>query len=226
MGLGVFLVPTLVGYWFLTHLHYTRFRVVRGFGYHVLFQAGIAGLVLFAIAHMIVLFVGRCVPRITTEWESYISIPYSDSLVLTAILGLVLPVVGNWFYDAAKSARKSARRNGDLIELLMSESIDDQNLVEMSLRSGKFYIGLVLESGIERHGDSDVAIVPLVSGYRNKDTQELVITTHYAEAIEQSLESKSIRHEDFRIVVPRSEIISARIFDPDAYQLFQQSALD
>ena len=226
MGLGVFLVPTLVGYWFLTHLHYTRFRVVRGFGYHVLFQAGIAGLVLFAIAHMTILFVNRCVPQITTKWESYISIPYSDSLVLTAIFGLVLPLIGNWFYDAEKSARVAAIRNGNLIELLISESIYDQHLVELSLRSGKSYIGLALQSGRERHGDSDVELVPLVSGYRDIDTQELVITTNYSEAIEQSLESESIRYEDFRVVVPRLEIISARIFDPDAYQLFQQIGLD
>ena len=32
----------------------------------------------------------------------------------------------------------------------------------------------------------------------------------------------NLDYEDFRIVIPMSEIVSARIFDPDVYELFQQ----
>ena len=43
MGLGLFLVPTIGGYWFLTHLNYTRYRAYRDSGYHVLFSSAFAG---------------------------------------------------------------------------------------------------------------------------------------------------------------------------------------
>ena len=61
---------------------------------------------------------------------------------------------------------------------------------------------------------------------RSKDTQELVITTDYAAAFHaRSHENASERlrdnPSDFRVVIPRSEIVSARLFDPDLHQQFQ-----
>lgn len=121
-----------------------------------------------------------------------------------------------------------ARESGDLIELLISESIEEQKVVEISLRSGKSYIGFALESGITRQGESDIALIPIASGYRNKDTQELEITNDYARVILESLDdpspSPSLVYKDFQIVIPMSEIVSARIFYFEVYQQFQQEA--
>ena len=221
MGLGLFLVPTLAGYWLLTHLYCTRYQIERDSGYHVLFKSGIGGTILFGFAYLVMRIVNHWFPQVATTWESYVPIPYSDSLVLTGFLALALPVVANRFWNEETSARASARRSGDLIELLISESIEDQNLVEISLKTGKSYIGLGLESGIGGHGDSDIAVVPLASGYRDNDTQELVVTTNYADVIDQSRESASVPFEDFRVVVPKQEITSVRLFYAEAYELFQ-----
>ena len=77
-----------------------------------------------------------------------------------------------------------------------------------------------------RRGESDVALIPLASGYRDQETHELVITTNYAPAINEYLDSDpeipDLIHEDFRVVVPASEIVSARIFSPEIYWRFQQ----
>ena len=120
------------------------------------------------------------------------------------------------------------RESGDLIELLISESIEEQKVVEISLRSGKSYIGFALESGITRQGESDIALIPIASGYRNKDTQELEITNDYARVILESLDDPSpgpsLVYKDFQIVIPMSEIVSARIFYFEVYQQFQQEA--
>ena len=63
----------------------------------------------------------------------------------------------------------------------------------------------------------------MASGYRDKETQHLEITINYASVVEKSLEDSSdLIYEDFRIVVPMSEILSARIFHPEAYELFQK----
>ena len=118
-----------------------------------------------------------------------------------------------------------ARESGDLIELLISESIEQQKLVEFSLRSGKSYIGFALESGITRQGESDIALIPTASGYRDKDSQELKITTEYARVIQESLEeqskSPSLTYRDFQIIIPISEIVSARVFYLEVYERFQ-----
>ena len=57
----------------------------------------------------------------------------------------------------------------------------------------------------------------------------LEITTDYAPVISKSLlessDTSAIIYEDFRVVIPMSEIVSARIFDPKVYELFQQEEL-
>ena len=42
MGLGLFLVSALGGYWFLTHLYFTRYGALRDSGYHVFFRAAVS----------------------------------------------------------------------------------------------------------------------------------------------------------------------------------------
>ena len=223
MGLGLLFIPTLGGYWFLTRLYYTRYGVLRDSGYHVLFKSAFAGCLLLAGAYLvIVLLLNPYLPFISAIWKSYFPPDYSGTTTLSALLGFVLPLVINRFYGKEKAMRRTAKESGNLIELLIRDNNESGKLVELSLRSGKSYIGLVLESEIARHGESDVALLPLKSGYRKEDTRELEITTNYAPVIQQSLEeSPYLVSEDFRIVIPMSEIVTARIFDPEVYELFK-----
>lgn len=244
MGLGLLLVPVLAGYWLVTRLHYTRHPATRSSGYHVLFQSGLAGVGLFAIAYLIAFALRYYWPEAGDKWDSLAPAQYSDAVVLSALLGVILPFAGNLLYGSRKAARpaaaetralaslwrnssrKAARRaaaqSGDFIELLIANSIDRNQMVELSLRSGKSYIGLALESGIESIGESDISIVPTLSGYRDKDTQELTITTEYASVIDKTIRgATSIASDDFQVVIPMSEIVSARTFIPEAYERFQ-----
>ena len=223
MGLGLLFIPTLGGYWFLTRLYYTRYDALRDSGYHVLFKSAIAGCSLVVVARLIIVFfLNPLLPRVGEIWKSHVPFDYYGTAVLSALLGIVLPIVLNWFYKKEKAMRRTARASGNLIELLIRENNESGKLVELSLRSGKSYIGFVLESGIARHGEADVALLPLKSGYRKEDTHELELTTDYAPVVWKSLEELSnLDYEDFRIVIPMSEIVTARIFDPDAYELFK-----
>ena len=225
-SLGLLFIPTLGGYWFLTRLYYTRYGVLRDSGYHVLFKSAIVGCFLVAVARlMVIFFFNSHFPFISELWKSFVPFDYYGTAVLSALLGGVLPIGINRFYKKEKAMRRAAKESGNLIELLIRENNESGKLVELSLRSGKSYIGFVLESGIARHGESDVALLPLNSGYRKEDTHELEITTNYAPVLWEFLqkqESSGLVREDLRIVIPMAEIVSARIFDPDMYELFQQ----
>ena len=222
MGLGLLLIPAIGGYWFLTHWNYTRYRAARDSGYHVLFRSAFAGLVLFGLAYSIVLLLNHLTPQFGSRWDDYVPIPHSAPAALSVLLGFLLPIPLNWVYGAERAAQKAAKSSGDLVELLIAESIADQKPVELSLKSGKSYIGLALESGIERSGESDIALVPLASGYRDETTHELRITTYYSPVIGRALRRWKLTYEDFRIVIPKPEIVSARLFFPEAYRLFQR----
>lgn len=229
MGLGLFLIPTIGGYWLLTHLNYTRYRAFRDSGYHILFSSAFAGALLFGLAHLTILFLEHFLPQSVDLWDRYFPSAYSDTVALSVILGAALPALGNRFYDSEKAARRIARENSDLVELLLAESWSRGELVEVSLRNGKSYIGIALDSGLDRQqNEPDVSLIPAASGYRDKDTQELKITTHYAPVIEQSIDTSLgyMSSEDFRVVIPVAEIVSARLFFPEAYELFRGGIMD
>ncbi len=227
MNLGSLLIPILGGYWFLTHLYLTRFGALRDSGYHLFFRSAFTGLALAFVAHIIILGLEHYFPRIEDLWKLHVPSSYYGTAILSIALGFLLPFAINPFCSREKAAQRVARNSGDLIELMIAESLEREMLVELSLKSGKSYIGFALKSEMAQRSESDIALIPIASGYRNKDTQELEITTNYAPVIQECLEDGSkasdLINEDFRVVIPRSEIVSARLFLPEAYQRFQET---
>ena len=176
-------------------------------------------------------FLDRCFSYIAKTENSSIPDDHYVTVTLSVLFGVVLPVVINQFYGKEKAMRRATIDSGNLIEQLIRDNNGSKNLVELSLRSGKSYIGFALASGIARHGEPDIALIPLQSGYRKSDTHELEITTNYAPVILRSFTEQEERQEtssdleDFRIVIPMSEIVSARIFDPEVYENLHQKII-
>ena len=140
-------------------------------------------------------------------------------------MGFLLPLIVNWFYSAERGSKKVARDNGDHVELLISESIERQWLVEVSLRSRKSYVGLALESGVGISGETDIALIPMASGYRDKATLDLQISMDYVPIILKYAydPEKGLQEEDFRIVIPISEVVSVRLFNEAVYEYFRRT---
>ena len=141
------------------------------------------------------------------------------------MLTFVLPYIGNWIWDEQESAIKAATESGDRVELLSIESIQQEQFVEVTLKTGKAYIGRALGNRSVGINQPDVALIPLMSGYQNKDTQELALTINYADVISRSNpgDQRFLENEYFRIVIPRAEIVSVRFFDPDMYEAFRDT---
>ena len=225
LELGEALIPILAGYWILTRLHYTHYSIVRDSGYHLFFKAAIVGTFLYFVAHLIVVLSGNFLSSMAITWSIHSISPFSASPTVITILGLLIPFVGNQFYNKEKAARRAAESGGDLVELLIAQSIENQKLIEVSLRNRKSYVGIGIVSGIETidKDKADIKLLPLASGYRDEHTQELFIIENYAEVLQEHTYE---RYDDFCVVIPMSEIVSARVFDPDAYTVFQEKKED
>ena len=103
----------------------------------------------------------------------------------------------------------------------MQDSIDS-GLVELTLESGKSYVGEVIDSGVNTSNDSDVSIMPIYSGHRDSKRQ-LQLTTAYMGPIERALseESNEGKHNvvsQFELVLSKNRIVSARPFDPEIFE--------
>ena len=99
------------------------------------------------------------------------------------------------------------------------EAINHHDLTEVSLRSGKVYIGVPVTATPGSGIDLDyVRIVPFMSGHRNSD-QNLVIVSDYEWLYtEPDDNTPPLRPTgDYEILVPMNEIVLMRLFDPLVY---------
>lgn len=212
MGVDL-LLPALGGYWLLTHLNLTKYGALRSSGYHIFFRSFCVGIFLLVISQVLISFS----PKIVDFVFQGLGISVSKPIVVSLALGLLLPLPFNWFLNDKEAGLRDAKERGELMEIVFSRSLNNQELVEFSLSGGESYIGFVVERKIGERSGSDVALVPFASGYRNKDTRELVITASYVETI-SDFKKASRDLGDLQIVIPVSEIVFARFFDSDLYE--------
>ena len=105
---------------------------------------------------------------------------------------------------------------------LMVDIATTKKLVEVSLKNGKSYIGIPIywNNTVGKH----IVLIPYWSGYRRDETRELVVTTHYfPTVVEHHDEDGPLLGKDFRLVIPSSEIVSARPFVPNLYKRFSKT---
>ena len=124
----------------------------------------------------------------------------------------------SWRPLARRAAKWVSRISGDLIEHVLQEGMDRGFFVELTMENGKSYIGFPVESGVATSDDSDISVIPILSGYRNDKTRELQITTSYRHALDRVRQGLvDLQPSDFQVIVPKGRIMSAKRFDPLVY---------
>lgn len=139
---------------------------------------------------------------------------YTAAAVLSFFLALAVWPFGNLLADNDYAAIRAARENGELMGIFVTEAIGTGRYVEISLDTGKVYIGHVIESGIGMSSQFDFMIVPLFGGYRDRETNELIIKQSYSLAIDE-MKRQGKHREELRICIALSRVVLVRFFDPD-----------
>ena len=214
----------------MIHWNQTRFIMKRRSGYHLFFWAAIAGMFLHIPGTVVAIvenkiIIGSCLfyhppPFCFDKWPLFAPDMYPHIAVYSFLSGFALPVVANLFAPEQEAIDNAAADNGDLLELLLAEAIDRTMPVVLVLKSRKVHIGFALNTGIEaQDGEFDIALVPLVSGYQEPDILVLKLTTYYPPQqlpLPPRLPNRRLQSSiHWSIVIPLSEIVSARIFGPD-----------
>ena len=225
MSLGLLVLPALVGFLFLFVGRRTRFRLMQLSGYQVVFQSALVGVVFLMAARGLVLILDEWSVSLHSCWRTFAPFEYSGTIGLSAALALIVAGCRNLVTNTEAAARQSARQSGNQILWLLRDSLARNRMVEVSLRSSKSYVGYAHDTGAKTHrADPDITLIPMASGFRHNETRELVLTTFYGKTAGEFLEShgreSSWTEEDFQVAFPFSEIVSARLFDPVAFQMF------
>ena len=222
-----------VGFFAVTLCHLTRVWFLRQPGYIPLFVVLAAGTVSFSFGDMLVTVGGGAfcffasdfcetlsgelrTPTVTPLFVNrYAELHFLASLVVATLMAAFI----NRLRSSSDACRIFARLEGNHLELLLEQSLEDQFLVELTLGNGKVYIGHAHDSGISAVGHGDITLIPFISGYRHKDTKMLRLTTFYHRALANFAEGDEapLQASDFQVVLPKGQIRSARRFDPDVY---------
>ena len=225
MNTVLFLLPAAAGgYWLLSTSAVTRYYLARLSGYHLLFASTLCGVVLYGLAYGLLLAFSACYPEPVDAWAKGSPELLTNTVQVTLFLAALLPYPLNRIFPRDLWATRTASASGDLIELVLEDATTRHSLVEVSLRSRKSYVGLPLDSGIGKASDSDVSLIPVYSGYRDEATLELKLTRDYRPVLVEFIfpDTPSLKPEDFRVIFPMSEVVSVRLFDNKAFDVFQK----
>lgn len=223
MGIGDIVAVALGGYAFLAKFVVTRDLMARWHGYEMLFACGIAGVVIVGLMLPIVEVSGDKLGF----WPKGVSV-WTAAGVLGMPVGFLLASALNCWPGMEKirlrRLRALAESNSNLIEVLIDDAMQGGWYVELTLESGKSYVGLPTRIAYVTSAEAvDIELIPLFSGYRANKTRELQLTRYYGDDIrwlvaDANAERRGLSPRDFRVVMPLRQVVSARLFDPDIYK--------
>jgi len=90
-------------------------------------------------------------------------------------------------------------------------------MIYITLNSHRVYIGMVHTARCETSSTDNVVVIPMISGYRDRETQRLVVEHNYAAYYQQhwiTPVSEPNNALNFRKVILLNQIESLSLFDP------------
>ncbi|WP_274056323.1 hypothetical protein [Vibrio parahaemolyticus] len=147
------------------------------------------------------------------------------SVFLSLSFGL-LSKLYYWIFEDRKLKHIAKIARNDHLDTFILEASATQQPILVTLSSRKCYVGICFgEAGFDDGGSDHLSILPLLSGYRDKDTLSLEIKTNYHVHFEDnniySGKHDSLTVNHFRVIIPKSEIETYSFFDVDTFKAFK-----
>lgn len=228
MPFNLLLLPLLGGYVFISHWNRTRFDARRYSGERLLFHSAIAGAWFLFGAFIVTAIVTRLSPGLHEWWEDIVPFDYSATSLLAFLAGCFAWRPLNRIDAAEEEAEKALEQWGDFLEILLNRCLRDGQQVSLTMRNEKVYVGFVTSNVDPAFDRKYLTLIPMLSGYRDADTKQMVITTVYGvvydRMISQGMADPESPADEFELVLPIAEVVSANLFIPDVYEMFEEAA--
>lgn len=105
-------------------------------------------------------------------------------------------------------------RNIDAISELAISAFERNMPLRVNLKSGKVYIGMIVEEQFERLDIDHLMIIPYMSGFRTKENGQMTLDCSYIELYrKQQIEQDMKKLLDFRMVIRLNEVETLSLFD-------------
>lgn len=255
MGTAIFMVLMVCGYWYSSRDLSTRFKFKRTFGWDVYFLVALYGCI-FVLQGIIatgilwlILLIASVTMNALPAWFG----PEEHRLQMVfmnwSFLGIQAPVVimlafaiffclyrSNWAMSARLDSKGRLSLYKELasansLEGLLYQCMESGQLVWLTLKSQRIYIGMVHAATFDASNASNIVIIPMLSGYRNSKTGDFVVEHNYSAWYADhdiTLTSDPQSALDFRKVILLEQVESFSLFDPSqtlALGMHKESAM-
>lgn len=217
------LLFAVAGYVTLRHCaNRTKFRWEALEWEQNVFESAVVGLVLFFLVRLIAVVLPDSSWWPLQTVKRALPFKFSASLVGAFVLGIGGGLISNLRWDAASAVRAAVRNHGGDLRIFLHTAAEDAVPVALTMSTRKVYVGFVMGPPSLRE-PSYVTLLPTISGYRDEATREVAFTTVYESVYEDLLkraesgEDLSTQVDEFQIVLPFDEIVSANRYDNEIY---------
>jgi hypothetical protein len=224
LPLNLLIFPLVGGYYITTRLESSKYISQRLGSQAILFNAILVSMPLLVVSLAITTAATNVFPS-HVHWAKHSLFPIKQEFFGTCLLSIVISFVGtqicNRWIKESDAINSAIEQIGNELELLFSYSCNESQLIQITLKNDKVYIGWVKVLPKPSHCPY-VQIIPLFSGYRDAQ-KELTITTDYSRVYSQMIQRGRMRaldDADVNLVLEVNEIISASKFDFDLFEAF------
>lgn len=224
----------ILGYIYAQEVQYEKFRLKHSNGWEAYVYLGKNGLAflslstLFVATILLLLFIIEyCLSFF--DRTLYLDIAYRglnfsqiNSTAIFIIIAIVLISVRVSYTMALIDIRSSEfldnlKQEHGILNIV-ARSITENKTVKISLKSRKVYVGFVKSENLDGVSLDNIVILPILSGYRDKDNLRVSFDCNYLSVYEKS-DSADI--DDFRLVIKMDEVESISLFDSKYYKEFE-----
>lgn len=226
MGLFYVLIVLVTGFIFTRLYLPARLRQQRSEGWDSYFHIAAWGA--FFLATSLVILTVVAVSNIGLSLTTKLIASHTEPLILVTLsLSAVLAVSTALLVNATLFRKGSDRYYqqianvivNDHIEALLMESCIDQRPILITLANNKIYIGISHDTFsciTSEMKSNSIAILPLRSGYRSVKRKKLKVINDYNKHYGKMNRTEGFDVDDFRVVIPKSEITSISFYDSDS----------
>jgi hypothetical protein len=226
---NILLLPLLGGFYFCTRCHHKQFEFRKFDGHRLLFNSCLYGLLSLTASVLVTFLFGlalRLSPQEVVDlwqwfdsaWRSFVALPHLRKALLAFGLAFFYTKWKNSSLDEEAERLRVLENEGDRLELLLARAFAESKPLLVTLANGKVYLAGLLLDFAPVFDRKHLAILPYRSGYRQKETLELVFVTDYVR-LYQDLSSKSAAViDDYELILRAQDIVSATIFDLESYE--------
>lgn len=236
MGAVLLGIVFIIGYSYQNSHPISRIALKRSESYHIYFKAGLQGLTLLFFTSLFWLcldyynypsklfeacFSGEAFMFLLRKeyWDELKVISVFTIMLTLSFIWCKLVCCFYWLFDNRKIKKIFSIVN-DLERLIINQTIE-VSPVRLELDSGKVYVGIPEMPSFDSGHLKYITVVPLLSGSvdaNKKLTFNYNYYNHYQKLIASDFQQEKI--EDFKVILPVEEIVTASKFSVDAYVEF------